>query len=321
MTSHETSESTNVPPWNKDDAQIVLVLVGLIASGKSTFAKALEEHFPEFRRCNQDDLGDRKTVEQLVRISLKQGLSVCIDRTNFDETQRSHWIRIAREFPRTRLWCIIFDTPIHICKERLQNRTNHPTIRSPGQGIEVLYRFKNMFIPPSAGEGFECIFTIKPKDHSSANYSRDEIQTLLERVATSPSPKPSIQQQGLRKYFEAVSPREAGKRTGWRNHGFDRRPSGNASSFRRYTGENGPNTCQFHSAQSTSSETWQDGSVPARREWRRTHTEARNAFQDDGRIRQAAEQALHSSLQQPHDHTMPSKQADDGTPENPILID
>ncbi|KAL5536915.1 hypothetical protein ACEPAF_738 [Sanghuangporus sanghuang] len=321
MTSHETSESTNVPPWNKGDAQIVLVLVGLIASGKSTFAKALEEHFPEFRRCNQDDLGDRKTVEQLVRISLKQGFSVCIDRTNFDETQRLHWIRIAREFPRTRLWCIIFDTPIHICRERLQSRTNHPTIRSPEQGIEVLCRFKNMFIPPSAGEGFECIFTIKPEDHSSANYSRDEIQTLLERVATSPPPKPSIQQRGLREYFEAVSPRVVGKRSGGRNHDFNRRPSGNVPNFRRYTGENGPNTRQFHSTQSTSSEAWQGGSVSARTEWRRTHVEARNVFQDDGHIEQAAEQELHTGLQQPHDRTMPSKQAADGTAENPILLD
>ncbi|KAL5492404.1 hypothetical protein ACEPAI_3851 [Sanghuangporus weigelae] len=139
-----------------------------------------------------------------------------------------------------------------------------------------------MFIPPSAGEGFECIFAIKSEDHSSGNYSRDEIQTLLERVATSPPPKPSIQQRGLREYFEAVSPRIVEKRSGGRNqrnHGFNRRPSGNVPSFRRYTGENGPNSRQFHSTQFTSSETWQGGSVSARMEWRRTHAEARNAFQ------------------------------------------
>ncbi|PPQ79700.1 hypothetical protein CVT25_003274 [Psilocybe cyanescens] len=64
--------------------KIVLILCGLIASGKSTFAEALQEHYPEFRRCNQDDLGDRRAVEQLARQTLNQGFSVCIDRTNFN---------------------------------------------------------------------------------------------------------------------------------------------------------------------------------------------------------------------------------------------
>lgn len=185
----------------------------------------------------------------------------------------------------------------------------------------MLHRFKNMFIPPSAGEGFERIFTVKPEDHSSANYSRDEIQTLLERVATSPPPKASIQQRGLREYFDAVTPRVAEKIPGQRNHSFSRRPSGRDTGFRRNAGKNNSYNRQFHPSQSTSSETWQGGSVSARTEWQRTHGRARNAFQNDGRIRQAAEQALHSSMQQPHDRTMPSKQADDGTPENPVLID
>jgi len=51
---------------------------------QSTFAQALEEHYPQFRRCNQDDLGDRRSVEQLARRSLSEGKSVCIDRTNFN---------------------------------------------------------------------------------------------------------------------------------------------------------------------------------------------------------------------------------------------
>ena len=43
-----------------------------------------EEHFPEIRRCNQDDLGDRRAVEHLTRATLQNGSSACIDRTNFD---------------------------------------------------------------------------------------------------------------------------------------------------------------------------------------------------------------------------------------------
>ena len=132
---------------------VVLVLVGLIASGKvrrcanrkaryadvhhqSTFAQALEHHFPEYRRCNQDDLGNRRLVENLARQSLRKGMSVCVDRTNFNaqwvdypsrshgsisialnntyHRQRSHWINIAREFPGTPVWVIVFDAPYEV---------------------------------------------------------------------------------------------------------------------------------------------------------------------------------------------------------------
>ena len=97
---------------------------------KSTFAEHLQHFFPHFRRCNQDDLGSRHYVERLARESLNGGFSVCIDRTNFDiawvtlktvtgriltrdeNRQRSHWIRIAREFPEIAIWVIVFDTPI-----------------------------------------------------------------------------------------------------------------------------------------------------------------------------------------------------------------
>ena len=52
---------------------------------QSTFAQALERHIPQFRRCNQDELGDRRSVEALTRQSLREGRSVVVDRTNFDE--------------------------------------------------------------------------------------------------------------------------------------------------------------------------------------------------------------------------------------------
>ncbi|KDR67974.1 hypothetical protein GALMADRAFT_257499 [Galerina marginata CBS 339.88] len=142
--------------------KIVLILCGLIASGKSTFAEALEEHYPQFRRCNQDDLGDRRSVEQLARETLNQELSVCIDRTNFNAAQRSYWIQIAREFPGTAVWVIVFDTPYEICAARLQTRTSHPTITSPELGLSVLSRFAADFQHPAPGEGYERILIHRP---------------------------------------------------------------------------------------------------------------------------------------------------------------
>jgi hypothetical protein len=105
MLSLGSSDTAEVAPSDfKVEGQVVLILCGLIGSGKvsynfhisamisliffssvqSTFAESLQSHFPQFRRCNQDDLGDRRRVEHLARGSLSQGLSVCIDRTNFN---------------------------------------------------------------------------------------------------------------------------------------------------------------------------------------------------------------------------------------------
>ncbi|KAJ4473699.1 AAA domain-containing protein [Lentinula aciculospora] len=165
--------------------KVVLILVGFVGSGKSTFATALEHHFPQqWCRCNQDDLGSRIQVETLARESLRNGFSVCIDRTNIDESQRAHWTRIAHEFPGTMTWVILFDTPYEVCASRLQQRTTHPTIHSPEMGLSVLSRFEEDFIPPSAREGFHRIVSLKPAD-TKVDYLASDIVIILERVRSS----------------------------------------------------------------------------------------------------------------------------------------
>jgi len=165
------------------EEQVVLVLVGLIGSGKSTFAQALEQHFPaQFRRCNQDDLGNRSRVEALARRTLREGSSVCIDRTNFNAAQRSHWINIAREFPGTAVWVIVFQTPYEVCAARLRERTSHPTITSPEHGLSVLARFANEFEDPSAHEGYDRLIALRPSDHPSSIYTHADITSILQRL-------------------------------------------------------------------------------------------------------------------------------------------
>jgi len=158
----------------------------LMITSQSTFAEQLQLHFPKFHRCNQDDLGDRRRVEQLARDMLSRGKSVCIDRTNFNESQRSHWIEIAREYPGTLTWVIVFDTPYEVCVARLQSRSSHPTIKSPEQGLSVLSRFAADFQYPAAHEGHERIISLTPGDHTSLLYSRSQIAAILERVHNSP---------------------------------------------------------------------------------------------------------------------------------------
>jgi len=166
------------------DEQVVLILVGLVASGKSTFAQALQQHFPRYRRCNQDDLGDRHQVERVVRDSLQQGLSVCVDRTNFNAQQRSCWINIAREFSAS-VWIIVFDTPYDVCVQRLQERRGHPTIINPEQGLMVLNRFRNLMEFPSSTECYDRIITLAASDLPSPGYTLADISSILERLSRS----------------------------------------------------------------------------------------------------------------------------------------
>lgn len=165
--------------------QTMLILVGLVASGKSTFAQALERHFPQFRRCNQDELGTRQDVESLAHRTLREGLSPCIDRTNFDASQRSHWINIAREFPGTSISVIVFDTPYQVCSSRLLQRSSHPTIKDPQQGQSILARFASDFRFPRPDEGYDHIIYLTPSDHPRPEYTREDIGLILQRLQTS----------------------------------------------------------------------------------------------------------------------------------------
>ncbi len=66
-------------------------------SGKSTFARALVDHYPNWRRCKQDELGDRHAVLFAARTALLAGQNVVIDRTNIDAKQRRTWLELARD--------------------------------------------------------------------------------------------------------------------------------------------------------------------------------------------------------------------------------
>ncbi|KAF9245272.1 AAA domain-containing protein [Melanogaster broomeanus] len=183
MDAQSPASSNSPDPFHGE--QTMLILVGLIASGKSTFAEALENHFPRFRRCNQDDLGNRQLVEDLAYETLREGLSPCIDRTNFNALQRSYWTGIAREFLGTSISVIVFHTPYQVCASRLQQRTSHPTIKNVQQGMSVLRKFASDFQLPSPDEGYDHILYLRPSDHPRPEYTRDEVLSILERLKAS----------------------------------------------------------------------------------------------------------------------------------------
>ncbi len=73
------------PPPPQPTPLILLILVGLPGSGKSTLAHALQDNLG-WLRASQDDAPRRRRgeCEDVVRIGLREGRNVVVDRVGFD---------------------------------------------------------------------------------------------------------------------------------------------------------------------------------------------------------------------------------------------
>ncbi|RUP49588.1 AAA domain-containing protein [Jimgerdemannia flammicorona] len=186
--------ATNPPegttaPTHEAPKPRMLVLVGFPGSGKSTFSKQLCQIRSEWRRVNQDDMGDRQTCEEYARTYLgkhtlalpttpnipnhlapsdpittttTQGFNVVVDRCNFDFAQRKVWVQLAWRLD-TAVDCLVFDTEEAECGARIRARQDHPTGVLGAKGVEILSRFVGNFRSPKQDEGFERITWVNPR--------------------------------------------------------------------------------------------------------------------------------------------------------------
>ena len=115
----------------------LLILVGIPASGKSTFAKQWVEEDPKTRVIvNRDSIRRGlgvywvpsrenlvSTIEyQMVTIALSQGYSVCLDSTNLNPKYQQQWINLANYYSKTELEYKQFEISLEEALERDKNR-------------------------------------------------------------------------------------------------------------------------------------------------------------------------------------------------------
>lgn len=132
---------------NKHPSQsqpMMIILIGIPGSGKSTFANKLVSTNPnKFVRISQDQLKKRKKCETRCRQALTESKTVIIDRVNFDAAQRKYFTDIALEFnnysdstddndgyhqSHISIDCIYFNFEKNVCVRRCEERENHETL-------------------------------------------------------------------------------------------------------------------------------------------------------------------------------------------------
>lgn len=135
----------------------VLLLRGLPASGKSTYAKELVSKNHKWVRVNKDDLRAMmnngefsgklekqvvKTEREIAENALKLGKNVVIDDTNFNPTHEEYFRQLAKTY-KAEFEVKFFDTPLEECIKRDNKRPN-------GVGETVIRRMYNQYLKPKS---------------------------------------------------------------------------------------------------------------------------------------------------------------------------
>lgn len=143
-----------------DNNQIVIILMGVPCSGKSTLATTV---YKDFTRVNQDELRTRDKCEEMYEFYLATGHNIILDRCNSSKDQRKWWIDTAKRYGVSEIECIFVDTPITECELRILSRENHPTIKksmSIKKKLSIIAKFAKSIQKPELSEGFTKITII-----------------------------------------------------------------------------------------------------------------------------------------------------------------
>ena len=141
----------------------MVILIGLQASGKSTFFQA---HFAQTHEHVSKDLlrsnsNSARRQRQLIEESLQAGRSVVVDNTNATQQERQDLIHLAHGYG-ARVTGYYFEPRL---KQSLElNRMRQGKARVPD--VAIFTTLKRL-VRPSPEEGFDQLFCVRPLDHQA----------------------------------------------------------------------------------------------------------------------------------------------------------
>lgn len=169
--------------------QILVVLVGIPGSGKSTFAQNVIEDAEalslrtRWQRISQDALGSRQECISVAEHALEAGDHLLVDRCNFNTAQRAHWlnlrgascthrIAIFHAIPPAEAFKRVWRRPLHEGGVDSQHMTQKKV-------ESIVSRMQKDLRPPTVAEGFHEVHMYPSHKPDSDVVLRQRLITLL----------------------------------------------------------------------------------------------------------------------------------------------
>lgn len=140
----------------------VIVLVGLIASGKTSWA---EKNYYNFVRLDGDSLKTAPKMLKALKFALDRNCSVVVDATNVTLERRKDIIeecqrRSMQSGRKIKVYAVVFKTPLPVCMQRRTKREADKASRGePVTHIPdiAFYALNKKYVEPTFEEGFDGI--------------------------------------------------------------------------------------------------------------------------------------------------------------------